>query len=142
MRKAVETRTTMTEQMRLEFVDDQGVATAFDAEFEFNPADPFAVSILFKSEPTPVRWTFARDLLLNGFYEPTGDGDVHVWPCLAANGTAVVVLELCSPSGEVLIQVESRDLNAFNQRMLSLVPTGAESNLLDLDAELVALLGA
>lgn len=140
MHEAVEART-ITEQMRLEFVDPQGVATPLDAEFEFNPTDPFAVSILFKSEPHPVRWTFARDLLIEGFYSPAGDGDVHVWPCLGSDGTAVVVLELCSPSGEVLVQVGSRPMHAFIQRMLALVPVGSESTHLDLDSEINALLG-
>src|SRR5690349_23540678 len=116
------------EQMSMEFVDDQGMSSPLDAEFEFNPADPFAVSILFKGEPAPVRWTFARDLLLEGFYEPTGDGDVHVWPCLSANGRAVVVLELCSPSGEVLIQVSSRELSEFLRRVVELVPEGDEAD--------------
>ena len=79
----------ITEQMRLEFVDTEGLSTPLDAEFEYDPADPFAVSILFTDEPAPVRWTFARELLIEGFYEPTGDGDVHVWPCLNTEGAAV-----------------------------------------------------
>ncbi len=141
MHKAVDVRT-ITEQMRLEFVDAQGGATPLDAEFEFNPTDPFAVSVLFKGEPHPVRWTFARDLLLQGFYEPTGEGDVHVWPCLGSDGTAVVILELCSPSGEVLVQVGSREMHAFIQRMTALVPVGSEGSHLDLDTEINALLGA
>src|SRR5690242_3487025 len=130
------------EQMSMEFVDDQGMSSPLDAEFEFNPADPFAVSILFKSEPAPVRWTFARDLLVEGFYEPTGDGDVHVWPCLSAEGNAVVILELNSPSGEVLIQVSSRAVAAFVRQMLDTVPQGAEADLVDFDSELTALLSA
>src|SRR5690349_24930636 len=130
------------EQMSMEFVDDQGMSSPLDAEFEFNPADPFAVSILFKSEPAPVRWTFARELLIEGFYEPTGDGDVHVWPCLSADGRAVVILELISPSGEVLIQVSSRELSGFLHRMTAAVAVGEESDLLDFDDELASLLSA
>ena len=48
----------ITEQMRMEFVDTEGLSTPLTAEFEYDPADPFAVSILFADEPTPVRWTF------------------------------------------------------------------------------------
>lgn len=142
MQKEAAARSIIIEQMNMEFVDTEGMSTPLDAEFEFNAADPFAVSILFKGEPAPVRWTFARDLLIEGFYEPTGDGDVHVWPCLSADGRAVVILELISPSGEVLIQVNSRELSQFLQRMLTAVPRGAESDLLDFDAELTNLLSA
>jgi hypothetical protein len=126
----------ITEQMRLEFVDTEGLSTPLDAEFEYNPADPFAVSVLFADEPAPVRWTFARDLLIEGFYEPTGDGDVHVWPCLNTEGAAVVILELSSPSGEVLVQVASRSLAAFIHQMVAMVPVGAEGDIVDLDAEI------
>jgi hypothetical protein len=132
----------INEQMRMEFVDTEGLSTPLDAEFEFNPADPFAVSILFTDEPTPVRWTFARDLLIEGFYEPTGDGDVHVWPCLNTEGAAVVILELSSPSGEVLVQVSSRSVATFIRQMVTMVPQGAESGLVDLDAEIEQLLSA
>jgi hypothetical protein len=131
----------ITEQMRLEFVDTEGLSTPLDAEFAYDPADPFAVSVLFSDEPVPVRWTFARDLLIEGFYEPTGDGDVHVWPCLSPEGAAVVILELSSPSGEVLIQVNSRMLSSFIHQMVAMVPQGTEQTLVDLDAEIAQLLG-
>jgi hypothetical protein len=130
----------ITERMRLEFVDTEGLSTPLEAEFEYDPADPFAVSVLFSDEPTPVRWTFARELLIEGFYEPTGDGDVHVWPCLSPEGAAVVILELSSPSGEVLVQVPSRSLSAFIHHMVAMVPQGSEESLVDLDAEIAQLL--
>jgi hypothetical protein len=132
----------ITADMQMEFVDAEGTATPLAASFEFDPSDPFAVSVLFKAEPVPVRWTFARDLLIEGFYEPTGDGDVHVWPCLSAEGNAVVILELNSPSGEVLVQVSSRAVSTFVRQMLTAVPQGAEAELLDFDTELTQLLSA
>ena len=132
----------ITEQMRMEFVDTEGLSTPLNAEFEYDPADPFAVSILFTDEPVPVRWTFARDLLIEGFYEPTGDGDVHVWPCLNTEGAAVVVLELSSPSGEVLVQVSSRALSQFIHQMVAMVPRGTEDSMVDLEAEIAQLLSA
>ena len=132
----------ITEQMRMEFVDTEGLSTPLNAEFEYDPADPFAVSILFTDEPVPVRWTFARELLIEGFYEPTGDGDVHVWPCLNTEGAAVVILELSSPSGEVLVQVSSRAMSQFIHQMVAMVPQGTEATLVDVDAELAQLLGA
>ena len=132
----------ITEQMRMEFVDTEGLSTPLNAELEYDPADPFAVSILFTDEPVPVRWTFARDLLIEGFYEPTGDGDVHVWPCLNTEGAAVVILELSSPSGEVLVQVSSRAMSQFIHQMVAMVPQGTEDTLVDVDAEIAQLLSA
>ena len=132
----------ITEQLSLEFVDTEGLSTPIDAEFEYNPADPYAVSILFTDEPVPVRWTFARELLIEGFYEPTGDGDVHVWPCLNTEGAAVVILELSSPSGEVLVQISSRALSEFIHQMVAMVPQGTEETLVDVDAEIARLLSA
>ncbi|HEX7717440.1 MAG TPA: SsgA family sporulation/cell division regulator [Marmoricola sp.] len=129
----------ITEQLSLEFVDTEGLSTPIDAEFEYNPADPYAVSILFTDEPAPVRWTFARELLIEGFFEPTGDGDVHVWPCLNSEGAAVVILELSSPSGEVLVQIGSRDLSSFIHQMVAMVPQGSEESQVDLDAEIEQL---
>ena len=139
MQKEV-TAQAITEQLRLEFVDTEGLSTPLDAEFEYNPADPFAVSILFTDEPAPVRWTFARELLIEGFFEPTGDGDVHVWPCLNSEGSAVVILELSSPSGEVLVQISSRELANFIHQMVAMVPQGTEDTMIDLDAEIGQLL--
>ena len=141
MQKEV-TSQAITEAMQMEFVDTEGTSTPLQASFEYTTADPYAVSILFKGEPVPVRWTFARDLLIEGFYEPTGDGDVHVWPCLSAEGRAVVILELNSPSGEVLIQVSSRQLSTFIHQMVSVVPQGTEADLVDFDDELTELLSA
>jgi hypothetical protein len=141
MQKEV-TAQAITEPMHLEFVDTEGLSTPLDAEFEYNPSDPFAVSILFSDEPAPVRWTFARELLIEGFYEPTGDGDVHVWPCLNTEGNAVVILELSSPSGEVLVQVGSRVLSSFIRKMVEMVPQGSEASVVDLDAEIAQLFAA
>ena len=132
----------IAEQMQMEFVDTEGLSTPLDAEFEYDPADPFAVSILFTEEPAPVRWTVARDLRIEGFYEPPGDGDVHVWPCRKTEGCAVVILELSSPSGEVLVQVGSRSVARFIHQMVAMVPQGAESTVVDLDAELDQLFSA
>lgn len=133
-------RTVVTRQATLEFVDPVGDNGSLDADFVYDPADPFAVTTVFKTAAGPVAWTFARDLILEGVYEPTGDGDVHVWPCLSSDGTAVVVIELCSPDGEVLVQAPAREVNRFAQEILDMVPLGDECAYVDVDAELAALI--
>ncbi|MCZ4500845.1 MAG: sporulation protein SsgA [Marmoricola sp.] len=96
------------------------------AQFSFNPADPWAVTMTLSSIAGPVDWTFARDLLLEGQYEPTGDGDVHVWPCLSPSGEAVVIIELDSPTGETLLQFPTRAVQDFIYSSLETVPLGTE----------------
>ena len=106
----------------------------------YDSSDPYAVTVCFQTGEAPVVWTFARDLLVDGLGEPTGDGDVHVWPSLDDEGHAVVNLELTAPSGDALAELRIDDLADFVDRMHRLVPVGAESGHLDLDAVISALL--
>ncbi len=138
--KQTKTAQVITEGIELEFVDPQGESTALEADLVFDPADPFAVTMVFRTGVQEVRWTFGRDLLVEGLYEPTGDGDVHVWPCLSSNGSAVVIVELCSPDGELLVQAGSRQVNTFVGKMLAAVPDGHEAAFVDFDTELARIL--
>ena len=138
--KQTKTAQVITESVELEFVDPQGESTALEADLVFDPADPFAVTMVFRTGVQEVRWTFGRDLLVEGLYEPTGDGDVHVWPCLSSNGSAVVIVELCSPDGELLVQAGSRAVNGFVTKMLAAVPDGQEAAFVDFDSELARIL--
>ena len=79
---------------------------------------------------------FARDLLAAGLYEPTGDGDVHVWPCLDARGRAVTIIELSSPDGEALMQARSDEVASSSTGPRPIVPVGTEAGLMDVDAAL------
>ena len=110
------------------------------AEFRFDAADPWAVTMILSTVAGPVDWTFARDLLVEGQYEPTGDGDVHVWPCLSPSGEAVVIVELDSPSGETLLQFPTRAIQNFVYAALETVPLGAEE--VDVDDWLNQILDA
>jgi hypothetical protein len=110
------------------------------AEFRFDAADPWAVTMVLATVAGPVDWTFARDLLVDGQYEPTGDGDVHVWPCLSPSGEAVVIVELDSPSGETLLQFPTRAIQDFVHASLETVPQGAEE--VDVDEWLSRILDA
>src|SRR5688572_10122805 len=67
-----------------------------------------------------------------------GDGDVRLWPAHAA--TDVLFLHLRAPSGEALFELSRATVAAFLRQSETLVPSGTESSLLDLDDELAALL--
>lgn len=132
----------VTQPLALELIDTAGTATPIEAELRYDPADPYAVTTVFKTGASHVRWTFGRELLTEGLYEPAGDGDVHVWPCLDTSGHAVVIIELCSPDGEALVQARTGDLQGFVERMNQAVARGAESELIDVDAAISAILAA
>jgi hypothetical protein len=130
--------TTSTTAVQLVETEDDALV-CLDASFHYDPADAFAVTMVVDSIAGPVRWTFARELILNGMFEPTGDGDVHVWPCLDTRGAAVVIVELETPEGGTLLQFPARPIHEFVASSLAAVPEGAEQ--LDVDGWLVQLLG-
>jgi hypothetical protein len=132
----------VSQAVTLELIDSAGSATPIEAELQYDPRDPYAVTAVFMTGRHQVRWTFGRDLLRTGLYEPSGDGDVHVWPCLDADGHAVVIVELCSPDGEALIQARTGDLSNFVERISRAVAPGTESGYLDLDATIAAIFEA
>jgi hypothetical protein len=132
----------VTGSIQLELVSPEGEATSIAAELVFDPTDPFAVTMVCQADTQEVLWTFGRELLLEGRYEPVGDGDVRVWPCLSSEGNAVLVIELCSPDGEVLVQTETRTVDVFLAAVLASVPAGEESAHVDFDDELTQILSA
>jgi hypothetical protein len=62
-------------------------------EFLWFADDPLAVIVIFSDHK---QWTFARDLIAEGQWVPTGDGDVRVAPM---HGTLDLYLALHSPDG-------------------------------------------
>lgn len=122
------------------FLSGESATEHLDGEFSYDPADPYAVTMKLEARCGSVTWTFARDLLAEGVYEPTGDGDVQVWPCLSQTGEAVVIVELCSPDGTALLQTDSRAVQSFVTAIFDAVPAGRESSHVRIDALLARLL--
>ena len=125
----------------LELIDATGQTWGVAGQFRYDANDPFAVVADFHAGPHPIRWLFARDLLAEGVFAPIGEGDVAVWPCLDNKGRAVVVIELSSPHGHVLLQTPSADVVEFLQQSFHLVARGTEDKRLDLDSTILQLLG-
>ena len=132
----------VTQVLLLELIDPSGAVAPLETELSYDPADPLAVSATFLTVAGRVRWTFGRDLLIEGLAEPVGDGDVHVWPCVDNEGNSVVIIELCSPDGEALVQAKTGDLSSFVERMSKAVEVGDESAHLDVDATIAAIFAA
>jgi hypothetical protein len=120
-------------------IDDQGLTHPVPTRFGFDPAEPFAVTITFRSPAGDLPWTFSRDLLMTGLRTANGMGDVRVWPSRDEHGAPIVMIEFTSPDGHLLTQVPAAEVADFVARTVAHVPPGAESEHLDID-ELVGRL--
>lgn len=110
------------------------------ARLRYKSSDPFAVQAIFPAtaslDGAEVRWTFGRELLAEGLLTPSGNGDVHAWPY----GREHTVLEFHAPEGMAMVRFRNDDLRRFLTSSYLLVPSGSEGDLLDVDADLAALL--
>jgi hypothetical protein len=130
----------ITRGIALELLDANGTATPLAAELRYDKSDPYAVAACFLAGETQVQWVFARDLLTAGIHQPTGDGDVHIWPSLDALGHAATIIELSSPDGEALIQARTDELYDFLAESEALVRSGTEGDYVDVESALTTLL--
>ncbi|MFH9133252.1 SsgA family sporulation/cell division regulator [Streptomyces sp. NPDC017524] len=110
------------------------------ARLTYRTDDPYAVHIAFHiGSESPVHWTFARELLVEGVFRPCGHGDVRIWPTKVA-GRGVICVALTSPDGNALLEMNSAAVAAWVERTLRVVPPGSESDRLGIDEALAELL--
>ncbi|MDQ1704685.1 MAG: hypothetical protein QOF18_1051 [Frankiaceae bacterium] len=130
----------VTAELELRLVVPGSASLPVVAALTYDHGDPYAIRVAFHTGGSDVvEWTFARALLTDGVTHPVGEGDVQVWPS-HAGGRPVVCLSLSSPSGRALFEVPLTDLVEFLTRTYAVVPTGAESDHVDVEAELALLL--
>jgi hypothetical protein len=128
----------LSQGLCLQTLDAWGRTVDVPTTFEYDAGDPWAVRVVFPgagADAAAVCWMVGRDLLLEGLTEPAGEGDVRLFPSVDEDGRAVVVMELCSPDGRLVLQLRTRELHRFLSRTLTVVPRGAESIDLDRLAE-------
>lgn len=138
--------TSVTSELQLKLLVQGSSSLPVRAALKYDLDDPYAVQVAFYTGSSTdssdvVEWTFARQLLGDGVHGASGEGDVQVWPS-ASNGVPVVCLSLSSPSGRALFEVPLGELVEFLARTYEAVPTGTESEHLDVAAELALLLWA
>jgi hypothetical protein len=124
-------------QLRLVVADADAVP--LPVNLRYSATDPYAVRAVFSGDGMEVEWVFARDLLRQGLSNPTGDGDVHVWPSWGT-GRELLMISLTSPDGQAVLEASADDVRSFLDRTTAVVPDGQESDFLDLDAALGRLL--
>lgn len=124
-----------------QFVYLNGCSTPVLARLMYRADDPFTVSLAFRVDAGEwVEWDFARELLLAGLAEPAGIGDVRLRPDLSDD--ELLVLELESPDGYAVVELEIADVARFADATVAIVPPGAEAERLDLDALITELTAA
>lgn len=106
--------------------------TLVRAELRYRCDDPFAVRMVFSAGVGQVvGWTVGRDLLMAGVRQPSGLGDVHVYPT-----GGHVVIELAVGAHTATLIAHRPALEDFLAGTVSLVPLGSETDHYDLDDEL------
>jgi hypothetical protein len=108
----------------------------------YEPSDPCVVraAFTFLDSDEAVEWVTGRDLLTDGLKGPVREGDIRVSPVIDNDLRGMYTL-LSPPAGAALLQASGRDVRAFLYETEELVPRGAETGYVDLDASLAQLLG-
>ncbi len=111
------------------------------SRLRFRASNPWAVEVEFLVDQDEwVVWTFARELLDDGRTRPVGTGDVTLWP--GSGGEAdQLFLRTSSPHGVATFALPLDEVGEFLSDSYSTVAAGSESDEVDIDAELQALLG-
>ena len=136
---------TVRTKLQLSLVVPGAISMPVQAGLSYDARDPYAVTVSFHTgagtADDVVEWTFARQLLTDGVSTPVGQGDVQVWPSTSET-EPVACLSLSSPSGKALFELPLPELVEFLSMTYAAVPRGAESDHVDVDAELALLLAA
>ncbi|MYY02766.1 MULTISPECIES: SsgA family sporulation/cell division regulator [unclassified Streptomyces] len=132
--------TVVEHELELKLVLSPERSIPVPARLTYRTQDPYAVHITFHiGSDSPVYWTFARDLLVEGVFRPCGQGDVRIWPT-KIDGNSVICVALTSPDGNALLEVPSAAVTVWVERTLRVVPPGTESGRLGIDEGLADLL--
>jgi hypothetical protein len=133
---------TVTAELELRLVVPGGPSLPVLANLRYETADPWAVRVAFQTGGEGdgiVEWMFARQLLTDGVAKTVGEGDIRVWPSVIGR-EHFVNLAMASPSGSALFEIDRDALVEFLQQTYLAVPTGAEEEVIDIDAEIAILL--
>lgn len=132
--------TVVERELELKLVLSPERSIPVPARLSYSTGDPFAVHVSFHiASDTPVNWSFARELMVEGVFRPCGHGDVRIWPT-KVNTRSVICIALSSPDGNALLEAPTAQVSAWLERTLRAVPPGSESTHLGIDDGLAALL--
>lgn len=108
---------------------------SLEAELRYDPSDPLAVVLAIGTQcDEPVVWVFARDLLASGIAGSIGEGDITIEPA-----DRDVRITLATDCLATMLAPRHRVVE-FLVETFTRVPSGAEFDGIDIDAEIAALL--
>ena len=135
---------TASAELGLRLVVPQQTIVPLVARLLYSRADPYAIRITFQvGLDESVEWFFSRDLLSTGIERREGIGDVRVWPSAGSEGGwpgSVLNIELSPPSGQAHFEAPLKEISDYLLRTYQIVPTGHESDHVDVEAELTDML--
>lgn len=129
-------------RLRLDMILSPSIRTPHMADFDYDETDPLTVSVtLHTLEGSVVRWIISRDLLFDGTEEPSGIGDVRLWPSVAGP-RRVVLMRLEVQGVSCLFEMDLMHLQEWLLETFQLVHPGTEFDQVDWSATVATLLGA
>jgi hypothetical protein len=129
----------VTRQITLQVVAPTDGPSHVFVLLRYDIEDPYAVHAVFHvAADDDLLWVFGRELLTAGLDQPSGEGDVRIWPDCDA-GRDVVLITLRSPDGEASLSASADDIVEFLNAAYALCPRGGEAQHLKIDHALGAL---
>ncbi|MFF1899475.1 SsgA family sporulation/cell division regulator [Streptomyces sp. NPDC058206] len=133
---------TVIRGLPVQLVVSHEMSVSVSVRLHYEPSDPHVVRAAFDvvgSDET-VEWIIGRDLLADGLEGPAGEGDIRVWPVEEEHDGSDLYILLNPPDGTALLKAPAREVKAFLQETEAVVPRGAESGHINLDALLAHLI--
>jgi hypothetical protein len=133
----VNTARTVSAEVNLMLAAPGQLSVPVTATLSYTTSDPYAVTLAIRVAglDEPVEWIFARELLAAGLKRSAGIGDVEVSPA----GEGTVCIRLSSPFGDASFETSAVGIASFVMRAYAMVPSGSETDHLNIDAELADL---
>lgn len=107
-------------------------------EFDYDPADPLAITLIFSSSRESCAWVISRDLLRGGVAGFSGPGEISAWS--GTQNARRYYLRIQNESWTTVFCFRGTAIAALLKQVYSSVPAGSEFHGADLDAELIDIL--
>jgi len=113
-----------------------GQETPLLTRWSYRSDDPFAVMMSI-SRPSGrwIDWLLSRDLLIEGLAGPAGVGDVRLTP-FSDEEFDVLEVRIGDDEGFASLEFDRDLIERFLEASFEIVPAGAESTVIDVEAEI------
>jgi hypothetical protein len=137
--------TSLDTEMTAMFHANGGDLLPISLELSWQRDDPWSITVGFCTchlGAEDAAWVIGRDLLIEGLAGPTGDGDIRLYPSGTDDHEYRLVIELTSPYGHAVLDVDGVELWEFLFATFRRVPAGEELLWVPVDEQLAELLDA